>query len=121
MALRRSPCSGGCRGLLAGPFGQHDITAKDSALTTSGLPVPRYVSLKSDHVADQGRPDRGQRRLLGFTCSGSAGRNHRGNREQAPGPGFPRAAEGWVPPSMLSGRRIYIVTMKSRTEWRRWR
>ena len=24
--------------------------AKDSALSTSGLPVPRYVSLKSDHV-----------------------------------------------------------------------
>jgi SH3-like domain-containing protein len=24
--------------------------AKDSALSTSGLPIPRYVSLKSDHV-----------------------------------------------------------------------
>jgi SH3-like domain-containing protein len=26
------------------------FSAKDSAITTSGLPVPRYVSLKSDHV-----------------------------------------------------------------------
>ena len=26
------------------------FSAKDTALTTSGLPVPRYVSLKSDHV-----------------------------------------------------------------------
>ena len=26
------------------------FSAKDSGLTTSGLPVPRYVSLKSDHV-----------------------------------------------------------------------
>ena len=26
------------------------FSAKDIAVTTSGLPVPRYVSLKSDHV-----------------------------------------------------------------------
>ena len=26
------------------------FSAKDLAITTSGLPVPRYVSLKSDHV-----------------------------------------------------------------------
>ena len=26
------------------------FSAKDTAVTTSGLPVPRYVSLKSDHV-----------------------------------------------------------------------
>ncbi|MCX7307455.1 MAG: SH3 domain-containing protein, partial [Afipia sp.] len=26
------------------------FAAKDASVTTSGLPVPRYVSLKSDHV-----------------------------------------------------------------------
>ena len=26
------------------------FSAKDAAVSTSGLPIPRYVSLKSDHV-----------------------------------------------------------------------
>jgi SH3-like domain-containing protein len=37
-------------GLLLGASVSTGYTAKDAAVTTSGLPVPRYVSLKSDHV-----------------------------------------------------------------------
>src|SRR5262245_44204435 len=32
------------------------LAAKDTAPTSSGLPVPRYVSLKSDHVNVRGGP-----------------------------------------------------------------
>ena len=35
---------------MLGALGGTGHAAKDSATTTSGLPIPRYVSLKSDHV-----------------------------------------------------------------------
>src|SRR6266404_6283564 len=37
-------------GCLLGTSTSSGFSAKDSPQTTSGLPVPRYVSLKSDHV-----------------------------------------------------------------------
>ena len=33
-----------------GAFVSTGYSAKDAAASTSGLPIPRYVSLKSDHV-----------------------------------------------------------------------
>jgi SH3-like domain-containing protein len=42
------------------------VAAKDAALASSGLPVPRYVSLKSDHVNVRAGP-------LGLYPLGSAG------------------------------------------------
>ena len=60
------------------------FSAKDSAITTSGLPVPRYVSLKSDHVNVRAGPTKDNDVAWIYTRSGPAGRNHRRIRELAP-------------------------------------
>ncbi len=57
MALRRFYSVMVLAGCLLGASVSTALSAKDSALTASGLPVPRYVSLKSDHVnVRAGRP-----------------------------------------------------------------
>ncbi len=44
--------------------------AKDTVVTTSGLPVPRYVSLKSDHVNVRAGPTKDQDVTWIYTRSG---------------------------------------------------
>jgi SH3-like domain-containing protein len=91
------------------------FTAKDSALTTSGLPVPRYVSLKSDHVNVRAGPTKDNDVAWVYTRTGlpveitAEFENWRRVRDS-------EGAEGWVYHSLLSGRRTAVITMKSKDE-----
>jgi SH3-like domain-containing protein len=88
--------------------------AKD-VTTTSGLPVPRYVSLKSDHVNVRAGPTKDQDVSWIYTRAGlpveitAEFENWRRVRDS-------EGAEGWVYHSLLSGRRTAVVTMKKRDE-----
>ena len=91
------------------------FSAKDAAITTSGLPVPRYVSLKSDHVNVRAGPTKDNDVAWVYTRSGlpveitAEFENWRRVRDS-------EGAEGWVYHSLLSGRRTAVVTMKSKDE-----
>src|ERR1700744_1510366 len=90
-------------------------TAKDTALSTSGLPVPRYVSLKSDHVNVRAGPTKDNDVAWVYTRAGlpveitAEYENWRRVRDS-------EGAEGWVYHSLLSGRRTAVVTMKHKDE-----
>src|ERR1700722_17603014 len=102
-------------GCLLGASVSTAVSAKDSALTTSGLPVPRYVSLKSDHVNVRAGPPKDNDGAWVYTRSGlpveitAEFENWRRVRDS-------EGAEGWVYHSLLSGRRTAVVTMKSKDE-----
>jgi SH3-like domain-containing protein len=89
------------------------FSAKDTALTTSGLPVPRYVSLKSDHVNVRAGPTKENDVSWVYTRAGlpvevtAEFENWRRVRDS-------EGAEGWVYHSLLSGRRTAVVTMKTK-------
>jgi len=91
------------------------FAAKDATSTTSGLPVPRYVSLKSDHVNVRAGPTKDNDVAWIYTRSGlpveitAEFENWRRVRDS-------EGAEGWVYHSLLSGRRTAVVTMKSKDE-----
>ncbi|WP_163980849.1 SH3 domain-containing protein, partial [Raoultella ornithinolytica] len=84
---------------------------KDAVATASGLPVPRYVSLKSDHVNVRAGPTKDQDVTWIYTRSGlpveitAEFENWRRVRDS-------EGAEGWVYHSLLSGKRTAVVTMK---------
>jgi SH3-like domain-containing protein len=88
--------------------------ARDSG-QTSGLPLPRYVSLKSDHVNVRVGPTKDNDVSWVYTRSGlpveitAEFENWRRVRDS-------EGAEGWVYHSLLSGRRTAVITMKSRDE-----
>jgi SH3-like domain-containing protein len=90
--------------------------AKDSALSTSGLPVPRYVSLKSDHVNVRAGPTKDNDVAWVYTKAGlpveitAEFENWRRIRDS-------EGAEGWVYHSLLSGRRTAVVTMKTKNDF----
>jgi SH3-like domain-containing protein len=90
-------------------------TARDTPLSASGLPVPRYVSLKSDHVNVRVGPTKDNDVAWVYTRAGlpvevtAEFENWRRVRDS-------EGAEGWVYHSMLSGRRTAVVTMKDRDE-----
>jgi SH3-like domain-containing protein len=89
-------------------------SAKDST-ATSGLPIPRYVSLKSDHVNVRAGPTKDNDVAWTYTRSGlpveitAEFENWRRVRDS-------EGAEGWVYHSMLSGRRTAVVTMKTKND-----
>src|SRR5437660_6271170 len=91
------------------------FSAKDSPITTSGLPIPRYVSLKSDHVNVRAGPTKDNDVAWTYTRSGlpveitAEFENWRRVRDS-------EGAEGWVYHSLLSGRRTAVVTMKSKDD-----
>jgi SH3-like domain-containing protein len=91
------------------------FSAKDAAVTTSGLPIPRYVSLKSDHVNVRAGPTKDNDVAWVYTRSGlpveitAEFENWRRVRDS-------EGAEGWVYHSLLSGRRTAVVTMKRKDE-----
>jgi SH3-like domain-containing protein len=91
------------------------FSAKDTAVTTSGLPVPRYVSLKSDHVNVRAGPTKDNDVSWVYTRAGlpveitAEFENWRRVRDS-------EGAEGWVYHSLLSGRRTAVVTMKAKDE-----
>jgi SH3-like domain-containing protein len=88
---------------------------KDAAMSASGLPIPRYVSLKSDHVNVRAGPTKDNDVAWVYTRSGlpvevtAEFENWRRVRDS-------EGAEGWVYHSLLSGRRTAVVTMKTKDE-----
>ena len=70
MALRRFYSVAVLAGCVLGASVSTAVSAKDSALTTSGLPVPRYVSLKSDHVNVRAGPTKDNDVAWVYTRSG---------------------------------------------------
>src|SRR3981189_355111 len=115
MALRRF-CSAVVLAavLLAASVGS-GFSAKDSPVSTSGLPVPRYVSLKSDHVNVRAGPTKDNDVAWVYTRSGlpveitAEFENWRRVRDS-------EGAEGWVYHSLLSGRRTAVISMKTKDE-----
>jgi SH3-like domain-containing protein len=101
-------------GVLVAPTSP-GFSAKDSAATSSGLPVPRYVSLKSDHVNVRAGPTKDNDVAWVYTRSGlpveitAEFENWRRVRDS-------EGAEGWVYHSLLSGRRTAVITMKSKDD-----
>src|SRR5882672_8042543 len=81
----------------------------------SGLPVPRFVSLKPDRVNVRGGPNRDHDVSWVYTRAGlpveitAESDNWRRIRDW-------EGAEGWVYHSMLSGRRSAVVTAKDKDE-----
>ena len=102
-------------GCMLGASVTSGFSAKDASQTTSGLPVPRYVSLKSDHVNVRAGPTKDNDVAWVYTRSGlpveitAEFENWRRVRDS-------EGAEGWVYHSLLSGRRTAVVTMKSKDE-----
>lgn len=115
MALRRF-----CRlvvlvGSMLGASVSTGLSARESGQTTSGLPLPRYVSLKSDHVNVRAGPTKDNDVAWVYTRSGlpveitAEFENWRRVRDS-------EGAEGWVYHSLLSGRRTAVITMKAKDE-----
>jgi SH3-like domain-containing protein len=90
-------------------------TSKDVNVGASGLPVPRYVSLKSDHVNVRAGPTKDNDVAWVYTKVGlpveitAEYENWRRVRDS-------EGAEGWVYHSLLSGRRTAVVTMKNKDD-----
>ena len=100
---------------MLGSMGNLGHAAKDSPAATSGLPIPRYVSLKSDHVNVRAGPTKDNDVAWVYTRAGlpveitAEFENWRRVRDS-------EGSEGWVYHSLLSGRRTAVVTMKSKDE-----
>ena len=81
---------------------------------TSGLPVPRFVSLKPDRVNVRGGPTRDHDVTFVYTRAGlpveitAESDNWRRIRDW-------EGSEGWVYHSLLSGRRTAVVAPKDKT------
>src|SRR4030081_1472393 len=115
MVLRRFGSAVALAAALLGASAGTGFSAKDAAQTASGLPLPRYVSLKSDHVNVRAGPTKDNDVAWVFTRSGlpveitAEFENWRRVRDS-------EGAEGWVYHSLLSGRRTAVITMKTRDE-----
>jgi len=83
--------------------------------TPSGLPVPRFVSLKVDRVNVRGGPDKDHDVSWIYTRVGwpveitAEFENWRRIRDS-------EGSEGWVYHSLLSGKRMAAVQLKSKTD-----
>jgi SH3-like domain-containing protein len=114
MGLGRLGCLVVRVGLLLGALTGAGF-AKDSSVSSSGLPVPRYVSLKSDHVNVRSGPTKDNDVAWVYTRSGlpveitAEFENWRRVRDS-------EGAEGWVYHSLLSGRRTAVITMKRKDD-----
>ena len=102
-------------GGLLGASVSSAVSAKDATATTSGLPIPRYVSLKSDHVNVRAGPTKDNDVAWVYTRSGlpveitAEYENWRRVRDS-------EGSEGWVYHSLLSGRRTAVITMKRKDD-----
>jgi SH3-like domain-containing protein len=96
---------------IAGARAGNEIAAGSA----SGLPVPRFVSLKSDRVNVRGGPTKDHDVTWVFTRPGlpvevtAEFENWRRIRDW-------EGAEGWVYHSLLSGRRTALVNAKSKED-----
>jgi len=103
--------------LVAGALlmGASAAVAAGETGTASGLPVPRYVSLKSDRVNVRAGPTKDHDVAWVFTRSGlpveitAEFENWRRIRDW-------EGAEGWVYHSLLSGRRTAVVMPRSKDD-----
>jgi SH3-like domain-containing protein len=90
-------------------------TARAGNDPTSGLPVPRFVSLKADRVTVRGGPDKDHDVAWIYTRVGwpveitAEFENWRRIRDSD-------GSEGWVYHSLLSGKRMATVQLKSKTD-----
>ena len=115
MALGRVGSGAVLAGLLLSTLPGPGFAAKDMALSSSGLPVPRYVSLKSDHVNVRSGPTKDNEVAWVFTRTGlpveitAEFENWRRVRDS-------EGSEGWVYHSLLSGRRTAVITMKRKDD-----
>jgi SH3-like domain-containing protein len=115
MRLRRFGAVVVLAAAMLGFTGNIAHSAKDSPTVASGLPIPRYVSLKSDHVNVRAGPTKDNDVAWVYTRVGlpveitAEFENWRRVRDS-------EGSEGWVYHSMLSGRRTAVVTMKSKDE-----
>ena len=86
-----------------------------SPKTVSGLPIPRFVSLKADRVNVRGGPTKDHAVTWVYNRAGlpmeitAEFENWRRIRDW-------EGAEGWVYHSLLSGRRTAVVTPKDKKE-----
>jgi SH3-like domain-containing protein len=115
MAFRQIFKAAVLAGVLLGASASAGFSAKDTAVSSSGLPVPRYVSLKSDHVNVRAGPTKDNDVAWVYTRSGlpveitAEFENWRRVRDS-------EGAEGWVYHSLLSGRRTAVITMKTKDD-----
>jgi SH3-like domain-containing protein len=115
MGLMRFGSTGVLAVALLGGSISTGLSAKDAAVSSSGLPVPRYVSLKSDHVNVRAGPTKDNDVAWVYTRSGlpveitAEFENWRRVRDS-------EGAEGWVYHSLLSGRRTAVITMKTKDD-----
>src|SRR4051794_34207701 len=115
MGIRQIGATAVLAGALLGVSSSAGFSAKDTAVSSSGLPVPRYVSLKSDHVNVRAGPTKDNDVAWVYTRSGlpveitAEFENWRRVRDS-------EGSEGWVYHSLLSGRRTAVVTMKSKDD-----
>lgn len=83
--------------------------------TTSGLPIPRFVSIKTDRVNVRGGPDKDHDVAWIYTRVGwpveitAEFENWRRIRDSD-------GTEGWVYHSLLSGKRTAVVQLKAKTD-----
>jgi SH3-like domain-containing protein len=102
-------------GLLALPAGAGRAAGEIASGTASGLPVPRFVSLKSDRVNVRSGPNKDQDVRWVYTRAGmpveitAEFENWRRIRDW-------EGAEGWVYHSLLSGKRAAVVVPKAKDE-----
>lgn len=86
-----------------------------SGETTSGLPIPRFVSIKTDRVNVRGGPDKDHDVAWIYTRVGwpveitAEFENWRRIRDSD-------GTEGWVYHSLLSGKRTAVVQLKAKTD-----
>src|ERR1041385_4065018 len=115
MAFRQMISAAMLAGVLLGASVSTGFSAKDAAVSSSGLPVPRYVSLKSDHVNVRAGPTKDNDVAWVYTRSGlpveitAEFENWRRVRDS-------EGAEGWVYHSLLSGRRTAVISMKNKDD-----
>jgi len=89
--------------------------AGDATGSVSGLPIPRFVSLKSDRVNARSGPNKDQEVRWVYTHAGmpvevtAEFENWRRIRDW-------EGAEGWVYHSLLSGKRMAMVVPKTKDE-----
>jgi SH3-like domain-containing protein len=101
-------------GALIGVAGS-GAAAIEATGSTSGLPLPRFVSLKSDHVNVRVGPTKDNDVSWVYTRAGlpveitAEFENWRRVRDS-------EGAEGWVYHSLLSGRRTAVVVMKHKDD-----
>src|SRR4029079_12993641 len=115
-SFRPALCGAALLAAFVAMLGGAARSAGDAATgSVSGLPIPRFVSLKSDRVNTRSGPNKDQEVRWVYTHVGmpveitAEFENWRRIRDW-------EGAEGWVYHSLLSGRRMAVVVPKTKDE-----